>query len=152
MAAETVKAITTTSRVFTGAGYAMAGDETSAVSLTTAAVARNPRTSLDEEIAMQTRDVAWGRLAYQDACTLLGYCPQPVKAYRSAWPFLAPKTQADQGFAEFSQFDQKQPMTAAAGREIHAVVYMVETVYLKDRNPQFFILKPHVLRLMFDRQ
>lgn len=149
---ESVKVISATPRVFTGAGYWMAGALTTAMTLTEAAVARNPRTSLEEEIAMQTPDAAWGRLAYQDACTLLNYCPQPIKAYRSTWSFLDPKTRSDRGYAEFTLFDRLQPMAAAAGREFHAVVYMVETVYLKNKEPQFFILKPHILQLSFDRQ
>lgn len=138
-----------TPMLFSGSGYWQAGDLASAGVLTSGATG-NPRTTLDEEVALQTSDKAWAAQVYRQACDKLGYCPAVAKTHRTAWPFLDPKTLDNRGFAEFTLFDKFKPMSAAEGRELLAVVYTVELEFQKDRfSSPFHVLKPHVLALKF---
>jgi|AGTN01.3.fsa_nt_gi hypothetical protein len=148
----TIKYLQATPIIFAGSGYWQAGDLANAGVLGSAAIAGNPRTTLDEEISIQTRDVEWARGAYKVACNVLTYCPQVVKAYRTAWPFLDPKTTDNRGLAEFTLFSKFSPMSGAAGREIYAVVYAVEGEVLKGGYAQFYLLKPNILRLKFSQR
>jgi hypothetical protein len=110
----------------------------------------NPRTSLDEVIERTTRETSAARFAYDELCGKLGYCPAPVLAFSTAWPFLDPKTRDFRGYAEFRRFTQFTPtMSTAAGRVLLAVVYTQYAMVSVGNRPMFYVLRPHAIELDF---
>jgi len=144
--------ITETPLIFGNGAYWVAGDIATADMLGTAAIARNPRTTIDEEIQLATSKVAWAKQQYQELCKSLSYCPTPVKHYATAWPFTDPATRNNRGFAEFKRFDSFGAMDRAAGRTLLAVIY-TRWKTLSDgegwNQTRLYVLKPHAVVLDF---
>lgn len=144
--------ITETPLIFGTGAYWVAGDIATADMLGTAAIGRNPRTTIDEEIQLATSKVAWAKQQYQELCKSLSYCPTPVKHYATAWPFTDPATRTNRGFAEFKRFDNFGAMDRAAGRLLNAVVY-TNWKTLSDgegwNQSRLYVLKPHAVVLDF---
>jgi hypothetical protein len=135
--------------VFAPGGVFMAGSTQSA-DILAGVQGDNPRASLEEVIAGSTQEKDWAHAEYKRLCGVLGYCPTPVLAFSSAWPFLDPATRTHREFAEFRRFTpQSHSMGPAAGRQVYAVVYtFYRSVSLRGR-PIFYVLRPHALALDF---
>jgi hypothetical protein len=144
--------ITETPLIFGNGGYWVAGDIATADILGTAAIGRNPRTTIDEEIQLATSKVAWAKQQYQELCKSLSYCPTPVKHYATAWPFTDPATRNNRGFAEFKRFDNFGAMDRAAGRLLYAVVYTNWKTLIDGEGwnqSRLYVWKPHAVVLDF---
>jgi hypothetical protein len=141
--------ITQTPLVFSPMGVFGAGS-TETADILAAAGGSNPRTSLDQVIETTTSEVESAKRGYEALCRELNYCPAPVLAFSTAWPFLDPTTRDFRGYAEFRRFTQFTPtMSTAAGRVLLAVVYtQYETLSVRNR-PMFYLLRPHAIALDF---
>ena len=140
--------ITQTPQVFSPSGVFAAGSTKDADVLTQVS-GSNPRTTLAEVIDMSTRETDWAKGQYDELCRALSYCPSPVLAYSSGWPFADPAARGSRGFAEFKRFDQfADSMARARGRELIAVVY-TQSKMLRKGYSSFYLLKPNAIALDF---
>ena len=146
---ERLEYVMQTPLVFAPGGVFMAGSHETADILASVA-GDNPRTTVNEVIAGSTDQKDWAQAEYKRLCGVLGYCPTPVLAFSTAWPFLDPKTGTHREFAEFRRFTQfSKSMGPAAGRQVHAVVYThYRSVSLRG-SPTFYVLRPHALSFDF---
>ncbi len=148
--------LTRTPLIFGSGGYYMAGDTESADILSDNRPGEDLHASLDEMIQMATHDVEWAKQKYKELCTMLGYCPTPVKPYSTAWPFFDPVTREDRGYAEFKRLNESSPLSDAAGQTFYVVVYtqwlpITKSFAWRSNVPVFYVLQPHILVLDFQK-
>jgi hypothetical protein len=145
--------LTKTSKVFSGAGYYMAGAPSS--SLLDLGGAHNPRSDIDEEITMGTDATVWARAEYDKACRDLKGCPTAAKPYQSVWPFVDPVTGANRNYAEFNYAQGKNPLSTIAGRKLYVVAYTPWKTFKSGpeewRSPSFYLFDVHPFSLEFSR-
>lgn len=139
--------ITQTPLVFSGSGVFIAGDFSDTDMLTHYG-AENPRTTF-EEITDNNDFRDQIKQQYADVCKTLRFCPTPVLAFSSSWPFLDPKTREFRGYAEFKRFNKFGAMHAAAGRVLLVVVYTRWRTLTQAQHSWFYVLRPHAIALDF---
>lgn|GEM_PF-3548481 len=98
------------------------------------------------------RDAEAAKLAYEALCDNLTYCPAPVMAYASAWPFLG-ADRMFRGYAEFKWFGRvASPISKISGKVLLAVVYTRWRESPEEHawgHNEFQILKPNPIALDF---
>jgi hypothetical protein len=145
--------LTKTAKVFSGAGYYMAGAPTS--SLLDLGGSRNPRSDIEEEITMMTSATEWARAQYDKVCRELKACPTVAKAYQSTWPFVDPASGASRNHAEFSFAQGNRPLSTIAGRKLYLVAYTPWKTFKAGpeeyRSTGFYLFNVHPFALEFSR-